>query len=285
MDTTHQTEHDQSALWNERAGNAWVDAQETLDQMFEPFEDLLVETVLSRPRRTVLDVGCGTGGTTIAAARALGPDGRTTGIDIAEPMLAAARRRAERLATPPRFILADAQVHEFGPASFDAIISRFGVMFFDDPVHAFANLRRAAASGAALRFIAWRSALENPFMTTAERAAAPLLPSLPIRQPDEPGQFGFADRKRVHAILKESGWSSIDIRPIDVECSMPEKSLRQYAARFGPVGRVLHEMDEQTRDKVIDAVRAAFDPFVHGTDVRFTAACWLADATAPRMAE
>jgi hypothetical protein len=97
-------------------------------------------------------------------------------------------------------------------------------MFFDDPVRAFANLRRAARDDAELRFIAWRSAAENPFMTTAERAAAPLLPNLPARPPDAPGQFAFADRRRVHAVLEDSGWTEIDIRPIDVPRTLSERT-------------------------------------------------------------
>jgi hypothetical protein len=104
------------------------------------------------------------------------------------------------------------------------IISRFGVMFFDDPVRAFANLRRAARDRAALCFIAWRSPAENPFMTTAERAAARLLPDLPARAADAPGQFAFADRRRVETILEASGWTDIAVRPIDAACLLPEKS-------------------------------------------------------------
>ena len=111
-------------------------------------------------------------------------------------------------------------------------------------------------------------------MTTAERAAAPLLPNLPARRPDAPGQFAFADRDRVARILEESGWAEIDIRPIDVPCTLPEKVLARYVTRLGPVGRILQEADEETRKRVIDAVRAAFDPYVEGAEVRFTAACW-----------
>jgi hypothetical protein len=154
-------------------------------------------------------------------------------------------------------------------------------MFFDDPVRAFANLRRAARAGAALTFIAWRSATENPFMTAAERAAAPLLPNLPARRPDAPGQFAFADQGKVGRILEESGWSGIDIRPIDVPCTLPAQGLARYVTRLGPVGLILQEADERTRAEVSETVRAAFDPYVHGAEVRFTAACWMVGARAP----
>jgi hypothetical protein len=118
-------------------------------------------------------------------------------------------------------------------------------------------------------------------MTTAERAAAPLLPSLPARRPDAPGQFAFADRHRVHTILEASGWTELEIRPIDVDCAFPELELVRYLTRLGPVGRILQEADDPTRMQVIDTVRAAFDPYVHGAEVRFTAACWMVGARAP----
>ncbi len=281
MDVTHQTDSGQAAFWNGHSGRAWVEAQEVLDQMFKPFEDLLVEAVLAGPGHRVLDVGCGTGSTTLAVARRLGAKGHCMGVDVSEPMITAARARASREDTTASFLRADAQSHAFTPASFDTIISRFGIMFFDNPVQAFSNLRRAASDGAALRCIAWRSAAENPFMTTAERAAAPLLPGMPARQPDAPGQFAFADRHRVASILEESGWAELDIRPLDVDCTLPENELVGYITRLGPVGLILQEADERTRTQVIETVRAAFEPYVHGAELRYTAACWMVSARAP----
>ncbi|MGE6758354.1 class I SAM-dependent methyltransferase [Corallococcus interemptor] len=281
MDVTRQTQDEQTALWNGTAGRAWAEAQTVLDAMFKPLEDLLVEAVAASSASQVLDVGCGTGATTLAVARRLGPRGRCTGIDLSEPMLAVARARAEEEGTPASFVRANAQSHAFEPASFDRIISRFGVMFFDDPVRAFANLRHAAKDSAALHLIAWRSPSENPFMTTAERAAAPLLPNLPARRPDAPGQFGFADSDRVHRILAESGWTGIDLQPIDVTCTLPEEELVPYLTRFGVLSRFLPELDGPARARLIETVRAAFEPFVHGADVRYTAACWSIGARAP----
>ncbi|WP_354686747.1 class I SAM-dependent methyltransferase [Cupriavidus necator] len=275
---------DQAALWHGPSGHAWVEAQALLDQMFKPLETLLVEAVNASEAQQALDVGCGAGGPTLALARRLGAGGHCTGIDISEPLIAAARARAQRDGSAASFIRADAQTHAFAPASFDAIVSRLGVMFFNDPVKAFANLRRASKAGAALRCIAWRSATENPFMTTAERAAAPLLTNLPPRQPGAPGQFAFGDRQRVLAILEESGWTGIDIRPIDVECTLPEPALEGYFTRLGPVGLALQDADARTRSKVIEIVRTAFDPYVHGQSVRYTAACWMIAARAPKAA-
>ena len=278
MDVTYQTDTEQTALWNGLAGRAWVEAQELLDHVFRPLENLLVEGVVAGSGGRVLDVGCGTGSTTLAVARLLAAKGSCVGIDVSEPMIAAALARAQREGTPARFIRADAQTHPFEPACFDMIISRFGVMFFDDLARAFANLRRAARDDAELRLVAWRSAAENPFMTTAERAAAPLLPNIPVRQPDAPGQFAFADRHKVYRILEESGWAEIDIQSIDVSCMLPEEQLVGYFTRLGPLGRILHEVDEQTRTQVIETVRPAFDPYVLGAEVRFNAACWMIGA-------
>lgn len=278
MTNKRDTFEEQADLWNGIAGRAWVDTQDLLDRIFTPLQALLIDAIPSGSAPNILDIGCGTGSTTIAAARKTG--GNATGVDISEPMLAAACRRADSERVRATFICADAQTHAFEPERFDMIISRLGVMFFDDPVAAFANMRHAAKPGAALRFIAWRSGAETPFMTTAERAAAPLLPNLPPRQPGAPGQFAFGDRQRVQRILDESGWREIGIEPVDLTCTFPESELERYFTRLGPVGFALADADTQTRAKVIGTVRAAFDHFVHGDEVRFTAACWLATARA-----
>jgi ubiquinone/menaquinone biosynthesis C-methylase UbiE len=282
---TRETNDEQATLWNGVAGRAWVEAQELLDEIFKPFEELLVEAVSAASGTRVLDVGCGTGSVTLAVARLLGTNGRCIGIDISDPMIAAARARADRESSRASFIRANAQFHAFDPESFDTIISRFGVMFFDDSAQGFANLRRVATEAAELRFIAWRSAAENPFMTTAERAAAPLLPNLPERQPEAPGQFAFGDRRRVQSVLEESGWTEIDIRPVDVACTMHEKDLIPYFSRLGRVGRTLEEADDRTRTQVIETVRPAFDPYVYGSEVRFAAACWMVSARAPAVSD
>jgi hypothetical protein len=115
-------------------------------------------------------------------------------------------------------------------------------------------------------------------MTTAERAAAPFLPNLPARRPDAPGQFAFADPQRVRRMLEQSGWGGIDIEPIDIPCTFAEPDLNLYLTRLGPLGMILQQADAATRAQVTQSVRAAFNPYVHGGEVRFTAACWIVRA-------
>ena len=282
MNTPARADGEQRDLWNGVVGRAWVDEQRTIDGVLQPFEDLLVDAVSAGSALRVLDIGCGTGSTTLAMARRVGADGHCIGIDISEPMIALARERAAAEQSSAEFVCADAQTHAFEPAQFHRLISRFGVMFFDDPVRAFVNLRRAACDDAELQATAWRSGAENPFMTTAERAAAPLLPNLPPRQAGAPGQCSFAQPEHVDGILRSSGWAEIAITPLDVPCSLPRSDLRRYVARLGPVGRVLHDTAEPLRTRVIEAVVAAFEPYVHGDAVRFVAAGWMIEARATR---
>lgn len=272
----------QSALWNGPAGHAWVAAQAELDRMFQPMQDLLTDAAAQAGARRVLDIGCGTGATTLAVARRLGAQTRCTGIDISAPMIALARERAAREALPTHFLCADAQSHAFDePGRFDLLISRFGVMFFDDPVRAATHLRQASNRGASLCWIVWRTAEDNPFMTLAERTAAPLLPGFQPRKMDGPGQFAFSDPAHVEDILSQGSWTDIGLQALDIPQSMPERALLPYLTRLGPVGVALQqEADEQRRARVTDTVRAAFDPFVHGDEVRFNAACWLVRARA-----
>jgi len=265
---------EQTTLWNGSAGRAWIEVQPLLDEILGPFANLLVQAVATRSAHRVLDIGCGTGATTLAVARVLGVNGEVVGVDISEPMIGVARARAAHDDSTATFICADAQTCPFEPASFDMIISRFGVMFFENSVSAFANLRRTATVDAELCLLAWRGPAENPFMTTAERAAAPLLPNIPAREPDAPGQFAFADSGRVARILEEGGWADIGVQPLDVACAFPEKELVRYFTQLGPLGRVLHESDAPTRARIIERVRVAFNPYVHGDEIRFNTACW-----------
>ncbi|WP_210163328.1 class I SAM-dependent methyltransferase [Niveispirillum irakense] len=270
---------DQAQLWNGAAGRAWAEECTMMDAMLHPFQERLVAAVAAQGGQRVLDVGCGTGAVTLAIARNR-PAGMVTGIDISAPMLAAAEVRARAAGLDPRFLLADAESHDFAESGFDLVVSRFGVMFFGQPVSAFANLWRATRPGGNLCFFAWRSAVENSFMSLAEKAASSFLPPLPPRQPHAPGQFAFADRDHVAGILRDSGWGEIDIAPMDVECGLPLDRLPTYLSRFGPLGRVMDGLEPGRRQEVLAHLLTSFAPFIQGEEARFTAACWQVNAMA-----
>ncbi len=211
MDVIHDTNDEQARMWNGPSGRAWVENQDLLDRMYEPFEDLLVEAASAKSARAVLDVGCGAGATTLAVARALGAAEAAPyvqGADISEPLIAAARARAEREGASGRVHLrqrADVSLRARALRP-DHLALRRDVLRrpgrgVREPAACRARRRRASGDRLAQR------RASNPFMTTAERAAAPLLPNLPPRRPNAPGQFAFADEGRVRAILDESGWS------------------------------------------------------------------------------
>ena len=279
MSDTNTANPQMAELWNGPGARSWITAQAVLDQAFHGFETLLADMAVEAGAHAVLDVGCGTGATTRAIAGRITPEGTALGLDLSAPMIAHAESLAEKDGSPARFLAGDAQTHAFPPGEFDLIVSRFGVMFFSDPVAAFANLRRAAKPDARLAMISWRSITENPFMTVAERAAAPLLPDLPKRG-GGPGQFAFADQDQVHGILDAAGWTDVSSEALDMVCAFPAAALDTYLSLMGPVGQMLAKSDDATRERVISAIRDGFSEYISGPDIQFTAACWLTRATA-----
>jgi SAM-dependent methyltransferase len=279
MSDSNTANPEMAELWNGPGARSWITAQALLDEAFRGFETLLADMAADAGARSVLDVGCGTGATTRAIAGRIAAEGSALGLDLSAPMIEHAEKLAEQEGSPARFLAGDAQTHDFPAASFDLIVSRFGVMFFSDPVDAFANLRRAAKPGATLAMISWRSIAENPFMTVAERAAAPLLPDLPKRG-GGPGQFAFADQNHVHGILDASGWTGVSSEPVDMICTFPASALDTYLSLMGPVGHMLAQSDDALRERVMSAIRGGFNEYKSGPDIQFTSACWLTRATA-----
>ena len=253
----------QAELWNGPAGHAWVTAQRILDEMFTGFATHLAQTVPLKGNWHVLDIGCGTGDTTLTLARRLGPGGHAPGIDLSAPMIEVARQRAADAALPVDFIATDAGQPPLPAASIDHIVSRFGVMFFDNPVQAFTRLRDTTRQGGTLH-------------------AVSLLP-LPPRVPDGPGQFAFADPEKVRGILESAGWSEVAITPLDMPCEIARSDLRTYLSLLGPVGTALRSetLNATERERILDDLEAAFAPFVVGDRVHFTAACWVIEGANP----
>jgi SAM-dependent methyltransferase len=269
-------------FWNANAGPTWVAYQEQLDRQLEPLGVRALHALAPRAGETIADIGCGCGRTTLQLAEAVGPSGAVTGLDISRPMLEVARRRAEAAGLEQaRFQEADAQTAAFEPGGFDALFSRFGVMFFSDPDAAFANLRRALKPGGRLTFVCWRPFVDNRWMRTPFEAALPFLPPLPPADPLAPGPFAFADAERVRGILGVAGFERIAITPFDAEIGGSDlDQTLNLAFNVGALGSALRE-HPQCAGAVTDAVRAVLARHLTDNGVLMQAAVWIVEARAP----
>ncbi len=196
--------------WNGRPADVWVTEAERFDTMLAPFGLRLLTAAVLEPGERVLDVGCGNGAVSLEAARTVGPGGRVTGLDLSAPMLEVARRRAEEQGVDVDFVQCDAQTASFDHP-FDVVVSRFGVMFFDDPEVAFANLAMAARPGGRLCFVCWQEMFANEWIAVPAMAmvAHVGIPELP--EPGAPGPFALADAQRTRDLLESAGWSEVTV--------------------------------------------------------------------------
>lgn len=268
---------DQIAHWNESAGQTWANFQEALDRQVGPLGAKVIEALAPAAGERLLDIGCGCGETTLELAKRVGPSGAVLGVDISQPMLAVARERATGI-PQASFLEADAQTHPFGAGAHDAIHSRFGVMFFENPVAAFANLRRALKPGGRLGFVCWRAAAENPIMTLPMIAAAPHLPPPVPPTPGAPGPFAFADGDRLRRILADAGFQDIALEPQDMAAGGNNlEAALDLALRVGPLGAQLRERPD-ARPSVISDVRAALASHLKDGRVFLPSATWIVSA-------
>ena len=267
----------QATYWNETAGPTWAAMQNPLDRQLEPLGRAGMAALALRPGEQVIDIGCGAGATTLQLAAAVAPDGGATGLDISGTLLALARSRSqgrERV----RFLEADAQTYRFQPASFDALFSRFGVMFFADPVAAFANLRSALKPGGRLAFVCWRRPDENPIMTLPMAAALAHVPAPPPPEPGAPGPFAFADPDRVRGILGDAGFRDVVLTPHDEKIGGGDlDTALDLALKVGPLGGLLREHPDK-RDVVLGAVREALVAHDGPDGVKLASATWIVTA-------
>ncbi|MFO1247746.1 MAG: methyltransferase domain-containing protein [Alphaproteobacteria bacterium] len=268
---------DQIKFWNEKAGQDWTMLQERMDANLAAIGDAVLAFAAARPGETVLDVGCGTGFTSLALARA---GAKVTGLDVSKPMLGLARSRAIQAGLDINFIEADASAYAFKP-EYDLIFSRFGVMFFDDPIGAFANLHKALKPGGRLAFVCWRTAPENLWAFAPLAAAKPLLPEQPPPDPNAPGPFAFADPQRVLSILTDTGFHDVETRPYDGVMRMGTDiaTIAAQTLQIGPLSRAVGEADDATKGKIVEAVRAAMEKFrTPDGEIAPPTACWLVSA-------
>ena len=265
--------------WNASAGETWARFQNQLDRQLAPLGAEAMRRLPLRPGDRVLDIGCGCGETTLALAAAVGSAGSALGVDVSRPMLEVARARAAN-APAAGFLEGDAQTADLPPPLFDAAFSRFGVMFFNDPPAAFANIRRALKPGAPLAFVCWRPFVDNPWMRDPMAAAQGLLPPQSPPDPLAPGPFAFADADRVRSILTAAGFSAVAIEPFDARIggSSVEATLA-LTFRVGPLGAALRERPDLA-DAVAVAVREVLLRYDTPAGVMMPAAVWIVTARA-----
>ena len=279
----HEENADQIAYWNGPGGQRWADRQAAQDILLKPIADLLIDRAKPATGERVIDVGCGSGATTIAFAQKVGPSGHVLGVDVSGPMLERARQSAPK-DSPVDFVLADATVYPFDPASFDLLASRFGVMFFADPVLSFQNLRKALRPSGRLAFACWREPRENPFFMAPLQAVYKHVPKLPPQGPEDPGPFAFASEARVNRVLGAAGFTGIAMEPcalaLDVAIGRGLEAAVQGAFEIGPASRALEGHPPEVRAAATNSVREALAAFVKGDTVPLPASIWIVTARA-----
>lgn len=282
--TGHDQNADQIAFWNGPAGQHWTDRQQLQDAMLAPVSDLLINRAKPASGEWILDVGCGCGATSIALAEKVGPTGHVLGIDISAPMLGRARQIAPA-GSPIDFVLADATVHRFEPASFDLLASRFGVMFFAEPALSFANMRRGLRPSGRLAFACWREPRENPWMMAPLQAVYQHVPKLPQPGPEDPGPFAFASEQRVHGILTEAGFTGIVMEPchlsLDIAVGRGVDAAVAAVLEIGPAARALEGQPPGVIAAATGSIREVLAPFAAGQAVPLAASIWIVTALSP----
>ncbi len=283
MTTTAADRHArQVEAWNGRQGEQWAANEARTERGLAPVLDALLAWAAPQPGQRIVDVGCGAGGTTLALSEAVGATGHVTGMDVSAVILEAARARLAATANTT-LELADALTWT-SPAHADLLFSRFGVMFFGDPVAAFANLRRALKPGARFAFAAWAALPDNPWVNTPLQAALATLPPLPQDDPDEPGQFAFGNPARVRRILHDAGYNPLRQRAFDFTMKWPGDDIARTAAgvaTMGQVGRALRDRTDAERSRATEAIADILAPLVQDGWITLPARVWLFSAANP----
>jgi SAM-dependent methyltransferase len=278
---------EQERFWNDVAGPLWVAAEEEIERHTGPFGEVALAVAAPAEGEAVLDVGCGCGATAIALAAAVGAGGTVLGVDLSAAMLARAEERvAASGASQVWFRRADAQGADLGAGSFDLVFSRFGVMFFADPVAGFANLRRALRSDGRMVFVCWQAPSANPWMAVVNRAAARMF-GLDAPPHDAPGPFSLADPERIAAVLYAGAFRTVEITAheerLHLGSGQPVEDWVHQRLMMGPA-RSSYLDSQPDRQREVRAVLAE-SLAAHRIDVddpmsglAMDAAAWVVDA-------
>ncbi len=272
---------EQYDAWNGDSGQRWIEDPDRRDRVMAPIADALLAAAALIGGESVLDIGCGCGATTIAAAHAIGADGTVTGIDLSEPMLDVARRRATAARVDTAgFVHADAQTHDLGTRRFDVAISRFGTMFFADPVAAFTNIAAALVAGGRICMAAWQPLVANQWLTVPG-AALLGYGSMPDTADDAgPGMFAQSDPDDVRQVLADAGYRDVTLHPVDVTLTLgpdPDEAA-EYLADTGPGRAMLATIPDHDTSAALDAVRTTLADYTDHSGVHLDAGIWIITA-------
>jgi SAM-dependent methyltransferase len=281
--TSASTEPNASQIesWDGAGGQHWVAEAERYDRMTGSFGERIIEAAAPRPGERVLDVGCGNGAVALAVSALVAPGGSVMGLDISGPMLAYARQRAEQAQIASvSFRKGDAQVYPLPQASFDAVVSRFGVMFFDDPVVAFANLGRALKPSGRIAFTCWRDLLVNDWLMVPAGAALQYVPMPDLGQPGAPGPFSLADPERVHQVLRAAAFAQIALeevaRPMPMGNSADDVLAFMRGTEMAQV--LMTGVDPDTAEQAWAAVKGTLQAHAEPEGITLAGSAWLVTA-------
>jgi ubiquinone/menaquinone biosynthesis C-methylase UbiE len=294
----------QIEFWNGPAGKEWSLNQARIDLAFAPLTKALIEAAKPRAGETIIEIGCGCGDLSLALSPPLGPDGKILGLDVSTPMLARAKARACEAAAPhlaqTEFISADATDYAFDPIG-DLIISRFGVMFFADPLAAFKNIGRGLKPGGRLAILCWCSLEENFWVTHLFDAVSDLAPkpepALPAAASfEEPGPYAFANQQRICGLLEKAGFTQVRARRITAELQLGEAPAEArdknsaavedalvLALQLGPIGALMRNADPDLQVLIKQRVQSRLANCVTNGRIELEAACWLYEAEIQKL--
>lgn len=276
---TDKANEEQSRFWNEIGGDRWVDGQEKLDARLEPYGAAALDAIRVESGESALDVGCGCGATSLELSRRVGEDGSVLGLDLSDPMLTRARERGAGAANL-RFEAGDAQVYPFEARSVDVLFSRFGVMFFADPVAAFTNMRRALRPDGRMSFVCWQGLEKNPWVAIPLSVTARHVDPGPAPEPGEPGPFSFADPDRVRSILTDAGFEDVNLTALTAQLSVGADidEAVDFLMTLGPSARLLQDQSNDVRATVAGDLREALGPFAGDDGLGLGSSAWIVTA-------
>ena len=269
-------------FWNSTMGHAWVSQQAVISDVFTSVTSVSLVAAAAKQGEHVIDIGCGPGDTLLAFARAVGPSGDALGVDVSVPMLEFARHRAaEAGLANVTCALADATTYAFEPRRANLVYSRFGMMFFDDPIKAFTNIRSAMKMGGRLVFVCFRTMPESPWFRVPIEAARPHVPPQPPVDPLAPGMFSLAREDRLRGVLTEAGFREIALNATDVPIHGKDTTQSMaFITQVGPLPALLENASDEQRKRATEAARNALAAQIGADGRGLHVGLWLVSASA-----